>query len=273
MYCILGLCFLRNGACVQEAGVGISGKGREEEESSRRKTPFQEVLQGIPGMGPGQRHGHGCPGSCTSRGKKGERAQLCLLQEISAMELPPVVSIAAWALTSSWGLPHRAHSGELWGAQEGSGELRSTRVGKASLAPLQSDRGICGWTGPYFHWDVLAATGKLSILCQSSHPKPTREAAREGRTLLPLCASPDTPASPSTPCLSRCLPHGRQPRDLGDLSAVHCLQRLGRLRCHPGRPTSLDAIIVPRCGAAPGDTARAGLCARPVGGSGSGPEC
>lgn len=29
MYCILGLCFLRKGVCVREAGVGMSGEEEE----------------------------------------------------------------------------------------------------------------------------------------------------------------------------------------------------------------------------------------------------
>lgn len=45
-----------------------------------------------------------------------------------------------------------------------------------------------------------------------------------------------------------------------------------RAATQAGQP-SLDAIIVPWYGAPPGDTAPAGLHARPVGGSGSGPEC
>ena len=114
-------------------------------------------------------------------------------------------------------------------------------------------------------------TGKLRALCQSSHPKLIQVAARAGRALLPPCAWPDSHTSPSIPYISQCLPCSQQPGDLSDLSAACCLQPPGHPHCQPGRPAALDMSIVPPCGAMPGNTAQAGTCACPVGGSGSGP--
>ena len=100
--------------------------------------------------------------------------------------------------------------------------------------------GPSGWTrdGPA----PCMAPGQLSTglpHVQSLCPKPTRAAARAGRTLLPLCAPPDTPPSPLKPCISRCSPCSQQPQNLGDLSAVRCLQSSRCPRCHPGRPAIL----------------------------------
>lgn len=217
MYCILGLCFLCKPVCVLEAGVGMSS-GEEEKRllGSAWAVGRRQCEEGATRFSRGQ---------VTKEAASGERRSLGCSNFLGVCPI------------------RHAHRG-LWGVWTRSG----IQIPWASKTPLEGQQRDAWMTSPYHwsHWDIpgwnhfLPAPGKLSI--QLPHIEslcPKQPEPQPGQTG-PLCLhKPNTPMSSLKPFVSECLPCGKQPQNLGDLSAVCCLQSPGRQRCHPGRPAIL----------------------------------
>lgn len=254
MYCILGLCFLCKGVCARRWDGHERREGRE------------TLVGEVPAMGaPVKAHEQRGEGS-EGKGPHGSA-------RAGWLEMQPVVNTAVWAVTSSW---ESVPSGMLWGSSEPLGWA------KPPLLLLEVSSGMHGWSVP-----AAGTVGMYQGWTRRPHfPRPAQHRAAlcsELVSLTHLSHSQGRQDPSASVCPAR-HPHisfeaMQQPvlaqsleTSVSSLLCTVCRAQDARAATQAGQASS-DAIIVPWYGAPPGKTAPAGLHARPVGGSGSGPEC
>lgn len=234
--------------------------------------------------------GEACRGSqpwvpqprCVSSRERGERGWGCMFEPWPGDEMQVAVNTAAWAVMSSGGSVR-------WGIVKGSCGVYKQDLGvshplgwpKPPLLLFEISRGM--------HGRPVPATTAIGVdqgwTCSTRGPKassalgcpmfPNPLKPQPGQAG-PLCLHVPCQTTPyllwSCASAGACLTASSLKTSVTSLLCTVCRALDACAATQAGQP-SLDAIIVPWYGAPPGDTAPAGLHARPVGGSGSVPEC